>query len=110
MTQPVLGFVGMTHLGLVSGVCAAEKGFNLVCFDTDRARASSLARGELPVSEPGLPELLAKNKERLLFTSDPAMLSGCDLVYVAPDVPTDDQGRSDLGPVAAMLELSLIHI
>jgi UDPglucose 6-dehydrogenase len=107
VTQPVLGFVGMTHLGLVSGVCAAEKGFNLVCFDTDRARASSLARGELPVSEPGLPELLAKNKERLLFTSDPAMLSGCDLVYVAPDVPTDDRGGSDLGPVDAMLEVAL---
>ncbi len=104
MTKPVLGFAGMTHLGLVSGVCAAEKGFRAICFDPGSARTSSLARGELPVSEPGLPELLAKNKERLLFTPDSAALSTCDVVYVAPDVPTDDQGRSDLRPVDAMLD------
>jgi UDPglucose 6-dehydrogenase len=104
MTKPVLGFAGMTHLGLVSGVCAAEKGFKVICFDPDSARVTPLTRGEIPVSEPGLPELLAKNKERLLFTQDSAMLSRCDVVYVAPDVPTDDQGRSDLDPIDAMLK------
>lgn len=106
MTWPVLGFAGMTHLGLVSGICAAEKGFRTICFDADAARIASLAAGKPPVLEPRLPELLAKNKERLSFTSDSATLSGCDLVYVAPDVPTDDQGRSDLGPVDAMLEVA----
>lgn len=106
MTRPVLGFAGMTHLGLVSGICAAEKGFRAICFDPDSARTSSLAGGALPVSEPGLPELLAKNRERLLFTSDSAKLSTCDVVYVAPDVPTDEQGRSNLGPVDAMLEVA----
>jgi UDPglucose 6-dehydrogenase len=106
MTHPVTGFVGMTHLGLVSGVCAAEKGFRAICFDPDRSRSSSLAKGRLPVSEPGLAELLAKGADRLLFTSDSAMLSTCDLVYIAPDVPTDDEGHSDLGPVEAMLDLA----
>jgi UDPglucose 6-dehydrogenase len=106
MSRPVVGFVGMTHLGLISGVCAAEKGFRAICFDPDSSRISSLARGNLPVSEPGLGELLAKNKERVLFTSHSTELSSCDLVYVAPDVPTDDQGCSDLGPVDAMLELA----
>jgi len=104
MTRPVLGFAGITHLGLVSGICAAEKGFRTICFDPDPARISLLVQGELPVSEPGLPGLLAKNKERLLFTSDPVTLSTCDVVYVAPDVPTDDHGRSDLRPVDAMLD------
>jgi len=66
MTKPVLGFAGMTHLGLVSGICAAEKGFKVICFDPDSTRVTPLTRGEIPVSEPGLPELLAKNKERLL--------------------------------------------
>src|SRR5206468_6845262 len=94
MTQPVLGFAGMTHLGLVSGACAAEMGFRVVCFDPDSARTSALAKGELPVSEPGLADILAKNRERVLLTSDSARLSECDLVYVAPDVPTGDQGTS----------------
>jgi len=104
MTRPVLGFAGMTHLGLVSGICAAEKGFKVVCFDPESSRIAPLLRGELPVLEPGLPELLLKNKERLLFTSDSAALSSCGVIYVAPDVPTDGQGSGDLTPVSAMLD------
>ena len=104
MTQPVIGFAGMTHLGLVSGVSAAEKGFKVVCFDPDVSRIAPLTQGKLPVSEPQLDGLLAKNKARLQFTSDPAALQACDVVYVAPDVPTDDQGRSDLAPINTLLE------
>ncbi len=94
----------MTHLGLVSGVSASEKGFRVVCFDPDAARIAALAQRKLPVSEPQLDELVAKNAGRLKFTADPAALAECDLVYVAPDVPTDDQGGSDLGPINALLE------
>ena len=104
MNKPVIGFAGMTHLGLVSGVSASEKGFRLVCFDPDEQRTSDLARGSLPVSEPQLDDLVAKNKDRLTFTSDAAALAQCDVVYVAPDVPTDDQGSSDLGPINALLD------
>ncbi len=104
MTQPVIGFAGMTHLGLVSGVCAAEKGFRVVCFDPDATRIAALNERELPVSEPGLDELVAKNSARLAFTSDIAELKACDVIYVAPDVPTDDLGQSDLGPINALLE------
>lgn len=103
MTLPLLGFVGMTHLGLVSGVSASENGFRVVCFDPDAARISSLVQGVLPVSEPLLQELVSKNKARLAFTSDPAALLACDVIYVAPDVPTDDFGGSDLGPINALL-------
>jgi UDPglucose 6-dehydrogenase len=104
MTQPVIGFAGMTHLGLVSGVSAAEKGFRLVCFDPDATRIADITQGRLPVSEPQLDELVAKNRDRLTFTADASALAQCDVVYVAPDVPTDDQGKSDLGPINALLE------
>jgi UDPglucose 6-dehydrogenase len=104
VTKPVIGFAGMTHLGLISGVCAAEKGFRVTCFDPDFALISSLDRGEPPVSEPRLSELLRRNKRRLQFTTDATSLSACAVVYVAPDVPTDDAGVSDLAPVHAMLE------
>ncbi len=104
MTAPVIGFSGMTHLGLVSGVSASEKGFNVICFDPDAARIAALVRRELPVSEPQLDELVAKNAKRLKFTSIAADLSVCDVIYVAPDVPTDDLGQSDLGPVNVLLD------
>jgi UDPglucose 6-dehydrogenase len=103
LSKAVLGFAGMTHLGLVSGVAAAEKGFEVVCFDPDEARIGALAKQELPVSEPGLDELVRKNARRLKVSGDPADLAACDVIYVAPDVPTDDQGGSDLGPINALL-------
>lgn len=104
MTQPVIGFVGMTHLGLVSGVSASEKGFKLTCFDPDVERIAALRRGELPVSEPQLDELVRKNTDQLHFTANPADLKNCDVVYIAPDVATDDQGRSDLDVINGLLD------
>jgi UDPglucose 6-dehydrogenase len=101
--MPVIGYAGMTHLGLNSAVAAAEKGFSTICFDPDRARTDSLAADMLPVVEPDLPETFARNRERLSFTADAAALARCDVVYVAPDVPTDDQGRSDLAPLVDLI-------
>ncbi len=104
MTRPVIGFAGMTHLGLVSGVSAAEKGFTLVCFDPDAERIATLRKGELPVSEPQLDELVKKNAAHLQFTADPAELKSCDVIYVAPDVATDDLGQSDLRVIDTLLD------
>jgi UDPglucose 6-dehydrogenase len=100
---PVIGFAGMTHLGLVSAVAGAEKGARTVCFDRDAALIERLQKAELPVIEPDLPRLLEKNRGRISFTSRPEDLAECGLVYVAPDVPTDDAGASDLKPVDALI-------
>jgi UDPglucose 6-dehydrogenase len=104
MTQPRIGFAGMTHLGLVSAVAASEKGFSAVCFDPDAEHIAALTRRELPVSEPQLDVLVAKNAVRLSFTAKAADLAACGVVYVAPDVPTDDQGKSDLGSINNLLD------
>lgn len=104
MTRPVIGFAGMTHLGLVSAVSATEKGFTLLCFDPDVGRIAALRQGKLPVSEPQLDELVAKNAACLRFTPDPADLKACDVIYVAPDVATDDRGQSDLRTIDALLD------
>jgi UDPglucose 6-dehydrogenase len=103
MTAPTIGYAGMTHLGLNSAVAAAERGFATVCFDPDRALIRRLAAGELPVIEPDLPQLRARNAARLSFAADVAALARCDVVYIAPDVPTDDEGRSDLAGIDALL-------
>ncbi len=101
---PVVGYAGLTHLGLVSGAAAAAKGFATVCFDPDAGRVAALAAGRLPVFEPGLDELLAEHRGRLEFTAEATALAKCDLIYVATDVPTDDAGASDLAPITALLE------
>lgn len=93
----------MTHLGLNSAVAAADKGFEIVCYDPDSLRIAALKRGELPVVEPDLPDLLEKNARRIRFTDDPHALASCGMVYVAPDVPTDDHGQSDLGQIDALI-------
>lgn len=103
MNKPRIAYCGMTHLGLCSGVAAAAKGFETIMFDPDPARIAALDSGRLPVVEPDLPETFAAHRTRLRFSSDAAVLADCDVVYVAPDVPTDDRGGSDLAPLNALL-------
>ena len=100
-----IGFVGMTHLGLLSAAGAAASGFEVIAADPDPQRIAALRRGELPVFEPGLAESLVRHKVE--YTDDRARLAACDLIYVAPDVPVDAQGRSDTAIVDTMLEWCL---
>lgn len=103
MTLPLIGFAGMTHLGLVSATATAAKGFPTLGYDPDRALIARLQAGELPVREPGLDEQLTANGDRQRFTAEAADLAACALVYLAVDVPTDDQGRSELAGVRALI-------
>jgi UDPglucose 6-dehydrogenase len=107
MSKPVIGFVGMTHLGLNSCIAAAEKGFELIGFDPSAQLITEMNEGHFPVSEPQLDELAKKNESHLSFTSDINKLKKCDVVYVAPDVPTNDQGESDLSTITVLLDLAL---
>lgn len=95
MSQPVIGFAGMTHLGLNSAAAAAARGFEVVAYHP----------GERPtIVEPGLDECLRENARRLEFTASLDALSRCDLVYIAADVPTDDAGKSDLAPIRSLID------
>jgi len=104
MNRPTIGFVGMTHLGIVSATAIAAKGFPVLCYDPDNKLIVSLARGSLPIEEPGLPELLAANRSNQRFSDQIGDLSACDVVYIAPDVPTDDTGKSDLTDIRLLIE------
>jgi UDPglucose 6-dehydrogenase len=103
MTRPRIGYAGMTHLGLNYAAAAADRGFATLCYDADRETVAALTTGRLPVTEPDLDALVARNKERLTFTAEAADLAACDVLFVAPDVPTDDRGMSDLTPVRALI-------
>jgi len=104
MTAPVIGFAGMTHLGINSAAAAAARGYSTVWFDPDPARVGRLKSGELPVVEPGLAELVKTHRERIRHESNAKALGGCAVVYVACDVPTDDRGDSDLSSVQRLID------
>jgi UDPglucose 6-dehydrogenase len=100
----VIGFAGMTHLGVLSAAAAADRGFQVVAYDPAPAVTAALERGEFAIVEPDLPELMARHRERIMFTTQLSELGRCAVVYVAADVPTDAHGRSDLDPIRAMVD------
>jgi UDPglucose 6-dehydrogenase len=105
MSTPVVGFAGMTHLGIVSASAIASAGFETICFDPDARLIKDLREGALPVLEPGLDELIAKNGERQRFTSVKDDLARCDVIYVSPDVATDDAGQSDTTVLRHLIDI-----
>jgi len=101
--KPVIGFAGLTHLGLNSAVANAARGFQIVGYHNDSALVKQLNSGNPHVMEPGLTELLTEHQKGINFSADSKSLANCDIVYIAVDVPTDDQGSSDLSPIHHML-------
>jgi UDPglucose 6-dehydrogenase len=104
MNRPV-GVAGLSHLGLVAAASIAAKGFHVVAFDPDKDLIGDLGRMELPVAEPGLSELVAVNSQRLSLTADAEELERCGVVYLARDVPSGDDGTSDLTVIELLLDV-----
>ncbi len=107
---PRIAYVGMTHLGICSAIAAASKGFPTTGFFNDAEVIARLNAGQLPVVEPQLDDLLRDNRARINFSSDPAALRDCDLIYIAPDVPTDDNGNGDPTTIDMLLDLAFAHV
>lgn len=104
MSLPVIGYAGLTHLGLVYGASAAEKGFRVIAHDPDATLVKRIAGGELPVNEPGLDDAYRRRKDAFTFSATPASLAAADIVFISADVATDDEGRSDLTRTMALIE------
>lgn len=105
MILPTVGFAGMTHLGLNSAVASAERVVDVICFDSDSALVAALSKAETDINEPQLTEMMQDNASRLSFSDDVGALNACDIIYVAPDVATDDEGNSDLSTLNALIKL-----
>jgi len=99
-----VGFAGMTHLGVNSAAAALARGFQVTGYDPNGDAIAGLRRGEPNIVEPGLAEILRKHAAQANFTADLAELSRCELVYIAPDVPTDDSGASDLADIRRLID------
>ena len=94
-----IAIVGTGYVGLVSGACFAEMGIDVTCVDIDSFKISRLLRGEIPIYEPGLEEMVRRNTEagRLHFTTSlPDVLDQVEVVFSAVGTPPDEDGSADL--------------
>ena len=94
-----IAIVGTGYVGLVSGACFAEVGIDVTCVDVDVNKIERLRRGEIPIYEPGLDDLVKRNvKEgRLHFTTDLlSCLDDVEVVFCAVGTPPDEDGSADL--------------
>ena len=100
----IVGFAGMTHLGIISASAIAQKGFKTICYDGNSDLIGQLKVGKFPIVEPGLEDQVIANGDKQIFSDNLRDLGQCDLVYIAPDIPTDDLGRSDVGVIHQLID------
>jgi UDPglucose 6-dehydrogenase len=99
-----IGVIGAGWVGLCTAACFAELGHEVVARDIVPEKVESLSRGEVPMHEPGLPELVTKNAERLTFTTDMGeVLERTRLLFCCVDTPPTYSGDADLSRVEAVI-------
>jgi UDPglucose 6-dehydrogenase len=100
-----VGVVGVGWVGLVTATCFAELGHRIVALDVNEEKVESLRRGEVTIHEPGLAELLAKNAERITFTTSmDEVLASARLLFCCVDTPPTYSGDADLSRVRSVVE------
>jgi UDPglucose 6-dehydrogenase len=102
-----IAVVGTGYVGLVAAACFAETGNDVVGADVSAEKIAGLQRNVLPIYEPGLDDLVARNQKdgRLTFTTDvAAAIAGAEVVFIAVGTPPDEDGSADLRHVLAVAE------
>ena len=105
--------VGTGYVGLVTGACLADFGMNVLCVDKDESKIAALQAGRIPIYEPGLEEIVAKNQRagRLTFTTD--LKSGIEsalAIFIAVGTPPRPDGAPDLTFVRQVAEAIAAHM
>src|SRR3954454_2291100 len=100
-----IGVIGAGWVGLVTAACFADLGHDVHVRDIVPEKVEALSRGQVPIYEPGLPELVALNSERLHFTTDMGdVLENAQLLFCCVDTPPTYSGDADLSRVARVVE------
>ena len=92
----IIGYAGLTHLGIISLIAATEKGFKVIAFDLDNILIESLERNIINISEPYLKKYLNNNRKNITFTSNVDDLKHCNFIYLSEDINTDSSGISNI--------------
>lgn len=109
-----IAVVGTGYVGLVTGTCLADSGNTVTCLDINADKITRLKRGEIPIYEPGLEELVERNAAagRLRFTTDTAAaIRDAEVVFLAVGTPPSDDGSADLSALWSVVDsiASLLH-
>lgn len=98
--------IGLGYVGLVSATCFAEMGYRVYCLDINREKIAGLRKGEVPIYEPGLQEMLQRNckAKRLIFTTDYRDVRAATICFIAVDTPVAADGSCDLRSVQACVD------
>src|SRR5690242_12908472 len=100
-----IGIFGAGYVGLVTGTCFADLGHEVVVRDILPERIERLQAGEVPIYEPGLEQVMERNRERITFTLDIAdAVDGADFLYVAVGTPPTESGDADLSAVWSVVD------
>jgi UDPglucose 6-dehydrogenase len=103
-SKPTLGVIGVGWVGLVTATCFAELGHEVVAMDVDAAKVDALDEGHTTIHEPELDELLARNRERLRFTTQMhKVLDSAQLLFCCVDTPPTYSGDADLSRVQSVV-------
>jgi UDPglucose 6-dehydrogenase len=108
-----ISVIGTGYVGLVVGACLAETGNDVVCADTNEEKIEGLKINVIPIFEPGLDDMVARNQkqERLRFTTDVASaIHRADVVFIAVGTPPDEDGSADLRHVLNVAEMIGRHM
>ena len=103
---------GSGYVGLVTGTGFAETGNDVVCADIDADKIERLKRGDVPIYEPGLPEMIARNVEagRLSFSADVgAAIAGAEIIFIGVGTPPRPDGGANLSAVDKVAEAVAKH-
>lgn len=108
-----LAVIGTGYVGLVTGTCFSDLGNSVTCIDVNQAKVDGLKKGQIPIFEPGLTELVIRNFEegRLKFTTSAAeAIPKADVIYIAVGTPQSDTGAADLSAVWKVVEGIAPHL
>ena len=97
--------VGTGYVGLVAGTCFADTGNEVICVDVDKTKVDTLNKGEVPIYEPGLKDMVARNmkEDRLFFTTDiKNAVEKSEVIFIAVGTPPDEDGSADLKHVLSV--------
>ncbi len=109
-TQRPVGVIGVGYVGLVTAVCVAHLGHQVVCLDVDEAKIAALRDGRVPIYEPGLEDLLAGARARLSFTTSyDELCARARVLFIAVDTPPSPSGDADLSRVESVVREIVAH-